>query len=173
MSPYTYPIQWSFWSHSSVSSLLQAKLKSWLTSASASAFYGFTPILIPQEQPPEALSGILKTSNADVLVTAAGSVPLQELLEQHPGLKQVIWVVERTSRHLDWNEVPEGVGGKAEIAVWHDNIEERKSSVSADLPTDDAEKPPPNLIFISQGKNYELVEFTHEVGSPSLLRVSR
>ncbi|KAL8894487.1 MAG: hypothetical protein Q9192_004283 [Flavoplaca navasiana] len=128
----------------------------------ASAFYGFTPILIPQEQPPETLSGILKTSRADALVTAAGSVPLQELLEQHSGLKQVVWVVERTSRHMDWNEVPEGVGGKAEIAVWHDIIEERKSSVSADLPTDDADKTPPNLIFISQGKNYELVEFTHE-----------
>ncbi|KAL8840765.1 MAG: hypothetical protein Q9176_003611 [Flavoplaca citrina] len=127
----------------------------------ASAFYGFTLILIPQEQPPEALNGILKTSHADTLVTAAGSVPLQELLEHYSGLKQVVWVVEPTSRHMDWNEVPEGVGGKAEIAVWHDIIEERKSSVSANLPTDDSEKPPPDLIFISQGKNYELVELTH------------
>ncbi|KAL9610412.1 MAG: hypothetical protein Q9204_009081, partial [Flavoplaca sp. TL-2023a] len=54
----------------------------------ASAFYGFTPILIPQEQPSEALSDIMKTSNKDTLIAAAGSVPLQELLEQHPGLKQ-------------------------------------------------------------------------------------
>lgn len=118
------------------------------------------------------MSNLLKTTDADTLITAAGSVPLQELLEQHPGLKQVVWVVERTSRHMDWNEVPEGVGGKAEIAVWQDVIEERKSSVSADLPTDNAEQPPPNVIFVSKRKDYELVEFTHGVGSPSVLRAS-
>ncbi|KAL8992927.1 MAG: hypothetical protein Q9169_006733 [Polycauliona sp. 2 TL-2023] len=131
----------------------------------ASAFFGFTPIIIPQEQSLETLSDILKTTHADTLVTAAGSISLQGLLEQHPGLNQVIWVVEQTSRHMDWNEIPEGVGGKAEIAVWHDIIEERKSSVSSDLPTNDAQKPPPNVITVSPStskKEYEVVEFTHQ-----------
>ncbi|KAL8848974.1 MAG: hypothetical protein Q9221_006005 [Calogaya cf. arnoldii] len=122
----------------------------------ASSFYGFVPIIVPQEEDLEALGDMLKTTHADTLITAAGSIPLQGLLEQHPGLKQVIWVVERTSRHMDWNEVPEGVGGKAEIAVWHDIVEEKKSSVSTDLPTN-KDFPPPNVIAVSQ---YEVVEFT-------------
>lgn len=118
---------------------------------------------------------MLKTTHADTLITAAGSVPLQGLLEQHPGLKQVIWVVERTSRHLDWNEVPEGVGGRAEIAVWHDIVEERKSLVSADLPADNAENPPTNVIAVSQSaskKKYEVVEFTQHVRSPPVPSIS-
>ncbi|KAL8687589.1 MAG: hypothetical protein Q9218_006284 [Villophora microphyllina] len=130
----------------------------------ASAFYGFTPILVPQGQSLENLSKIIKAANADALVTLAGSVPLQGLLEQYPDLKQVIWVVERTSRHMDWNEVPEGVGGKAEIAVWHDIIEERRSSVSTDLPSD---KDPTQIVAVSKvtsskDNGPKIVEFTQQ-----------
>ncbi|KAI4136793.1 MAG: hypothetical protein L6R39_007610, partial [Caloplaca ligustica] len=132
----------------------------------ASAFYGFTPILIPQRQSLEDLSKMLRAANADTLITAAGSVPLQGLLEQHPDLKQVIWVVERTSRHMEWNEVPEGVGGKAEIGVWHDIIEERRSSVSADLPQDTTGKEPTNFVVVSKnaanGQGFEVVDFTQQ-----------
>ncbi|KAL8772844.1 MAG: hypothetical protein Q9209_002189 [Squamulea sp. 1 TL-2023] len=131
----------------------------------ASAFYGFIPVLVPQEQPLESLGDMLKTTHADTLIAAAGSIPLRGLLAQHPGLKQVIWVVERTSRHMDWNEVPEGVGGNAEIAVWHDIIEERKALASAELLADNAEKPPSSIITISQDasrKVFEVVEFTHQ-----------
>ncbi|KAL8932327.1 MAG: hypothetical protein Q9216_006882 [Gyalolechia sp. 2 TL-2023] len=133
----------------------------------ASAFYGFNPILVPQEQSLDDLSKMLRTSNADVLVTAAGSVPLQGLLEQYPDLRQVIWVVEKTSRHMDWNEVPEGVGGKAEIAVWHDIIEEKRSSISTDPPADIPEKPPTNVTVISKNPSnpstgFEVVEFTQQ-----------
>lgn len=132
----------------------------------ASAYYGFTPILVPLGQSLEDLSSMLRAANADTLVTAAGSVPLQGLLEQHPDLKQVVWVVERTSRHMDWNEIPEGVGGKAEIAVWHDIVEERRSSVSADLPDG---KEPTNVVVISknasnQPDGFEVVHFTQQVG---------
>ncbi|KAL8751172.1 MAG: hypothetical protein Q9184_006148 [Pyrenodesmia sp. 2 TL-2023] len=133
----------------------------------ASAFYGFTPILVPQGQSLEDLSEMLRAADADTLITAAGSVPLQGLLEQYPNLKQVIWVVERSSRHMEWNEVPEGFGGKAEIAVWHDIIEDRRSSVSADLPSDSVEKAPTNILVMAdnasnQPAGFEMVEFTHQ-----------
>lgn len=136
-----------------------------MTWPKASAFYGFAPILISQGQSPESLSKILEAANADTLVALAGSVPLQGLLEQHPHLKQVLWVVERTSRHMDWNEVPEGVGGKTEIAVWHDIIEERRSSVSTDLPLD---KEPTKIVIVSKdasnkAESLEIVEFTQQV----------
>ncbi|KAL8711487.1 MAG: hypothetical protein Q9220_004145 [cf. Caloplaca sp. 1 TL-2023] len=133
----------------------------------ASAFYGFVPILLPQTQSPDTLGKMLKAANADTLILPAGSVALQGLLEQQPGLKQVIWVVERTSRHMDWNEVPEGVGGNADIAVWHDIIEERKSSVSADPPSNSDGKAPTNLIAIlekaaDKSNGFDVVEFTQE-----------
>ena len=67
---------------------------------------------------------------------------------------------------MDWNEVPEGVGGKAEIAIWHDIIEERISSAPAGLPTHNVEKPPPNVLSVSQSamtKGYQVVEFTQHV----------
>ncbi|KAL8644471.1 MAG: hypothetical protein Q9210_007240 [Variospora velana] len=130
----------------------------------ASAFYGFTPILVPQRQSLEDLSTMLKAASADTLITLAGSVPLQALLEQYSNLKQVVWVVEKTSRHMEWSEVPEGVGGKAEIAVWHDIIEERRSSVTGDLTN---EKEPTNVIVISKNAynmstGYEMVEITQQ-----------
>lgn len=138
-----------------------------LLTVTAAAFYGFTPVLVSLEQSLEGLSEILKAANADTLITAAGTVPLQGLLEQYPGLKQVVWVVERTSRHMDWNEVPEGVGGKAEIAVWHDIVEERRSSVSADLPSG---KEPTNIVTVSkssssQTEGFDTIEFTQQVQS--------
>ncbi|KAL8981336.1 MAG: hypothetical protein Q9177_005607 [Variospora cf. flavescens] len=130
----------------------------------ASAFYGFTPILVPQGQSLEDLSTMLKAASVDTLVTLAGSVPLQALLEQYPDLKQVVWVVEKTSRHMEWSEVPEGVGGKAEIAVWHDIIEERRSSVTGDLTND---KEPTNVIVISKNVSnlstgFDIVEITQQ-----------
>ncbi|KAL8727155.1 MAG: hypothetical protein Q9181_005810 [Wetmoreana brouardii] len=130
----------------------------------ASAFYGFTPILIPQGQSLESLGKALKIANAETLVTGAGSVPLQGLLEQYPELRQVIWVVEKTSRHMDWNEVPEGVGGRAEIAVWHDIIEERRASVTSELPSDRA---PTNVVVISKDASGQpaevgIAEFTQQ-----------
>lgn len=112
---------------------------------------------------------MLRAAKVDTLITAAGSVPLQGLLAQHPDLKQVVWVVERTSRHMEWNEVPEGVGGQAEIGVWHDIIEERRSSVSADFPPDTAGKEPTTVIVVSENASsqpdgFEVVEFPQQVG---------
>ena len=132
----------------------------------ASAFYGLTPILIPQQQSLDTLAGILVETKADILVAGAGSLPLQELLQKYPSLKQVIWVVERTSRHMDWNEVGEGEGGKAEIAVWHDIIDEKQTS--SELPGDIPEGTVTNVVMVTKDEwsamdSYELTEFTQAV----------
>lgn len=81
-----------------------------------------------------ALADILKKTQADVLVAAAGTISLKELVTLYSGLKQVIWVVERSSRHIDWNEVPEGIGGKADVSAWHDIVEQKESAL--ELPPD-------------------------------------
>ncbi|KAL9039628.1 MAG: hypothetical protein Q9214_004800, partial [Letrouitia sp. 1 TL-2023] len=133
----------------------------------ASAFYGFTAILIPQEQSLKDLGDVLASTKANTLVTAAGSVPLQALLEQHSGLREVIWVVERTSRHMEWNEVPEGVGGRADIGVWHEVIEERRHIVDSDLTSGLNDGSLSNIVMVSNNrkggpKNFDIVEFTQQ-----------
>ena len=94
-------------------------------------------------------------------------MPLKDLLRKYPSLKQMIWVVERTSRHMDWNEVPEGEGGKAEIAVWHDIVDE-KSPASSELPTELPGGILPNVTAVVEDgmsalDSYEIVEYTQEV----------
>ena len=132
----------------------------------ASAFYGLTPILIPQQKSLDTLAGILVETKADILVAGAGSLPLKELLPKYPNLKQVIWVVERTSRHMDWNEVAEGEGGKADIAVWHDIID--KGQASSELPDDVPGGTVTNVVMVTEDAwsamdSYELTEFTQAV----------
>ncbi|KAL6722350.1 hypothetical protein ACLMJK_001457 [Lecanora helva] len=132
----------------------------------AAIFYGLTPILVPQDQTLDTLAGILTETKADVLVAGAGAVPLNELLRKYPNLKQVVWVVARTSRHMDWNEVPEGEGGKADIAVWHDIIDE-KSSAFTDLPKDIPSGELPNVVMVAEDSmsaldSYEIVELTQK-----------
>lgn len=102
-------------------------------------------------------------TRSDILVAGAGSLPLKELLPKYPNLKQVIWVVERNSRHMDWNEVGEGEGGKAEIAVWHDIIDEKQhpSELPGDVPGDALS----NVVMVTEDAwsamdSYELTEFT-------------
>ena len=113
------------------------------------------------------VSNILKKANADCIVAAAGSLPLEGLLQMYPGLKHVIWVAERSSRHMDWNEVPEGVGGKAEIAVWHETVEEKRSSAFAELPSRSPDTVTPNIVTVSISKldtgKYDLIEFSQAV----------
>ena len=116
------------------------------------------------------MAKVLEESNADTFITQAGSVPLADLLDSAPSIKHVIWVVARTSRHLDWNEVPEGVGGKAEVSVWHDVIEEKSQSASNDLTALPSGNALQNVIFVSKDSvvtpdGLAIIEFTQKVVS--------
>lgn len=135
-----------------------------LAAVFAGAFYGFTPILIPYNQPHPALVQLLVNTGADAVVAEAGSIPLADVIRGAPGLRQIIWTVEKTSRHMDWSEVPEGIGGKIDVSVWHELVQDQQSSV-AELPSNSAK--PPGVVFLWQetvGKSAEIVEFTQQVG---------
>lgn len=129
----------------------------------AGAFYGFTPILIPYNQPHTALVELLLQTKADSLIAQAGSVPLADVTRGASGLRQIIWTVEKSSRHMDWSEVPEGIGGKIDVSVWHELVSDRKNG-TAQLPT--TTEKPPNVTFLWQettGKSAETVEFSQQV----------
>lgn len=126
----------------------------------AGAFYGFTPVLIPYNQPHKTLVELLNQTKVDSLIAEAGSLPLADVGKSVRGLRQVIWTVEKTSRHMDWNEVPEGIGGKIDVSVWHQIIQDHKAS-AATLPANEGAAP--NVVFLWQeavGKPAEVVEFT-------------
>lgn len=113
---------------------------------------------------------MLSRTKADALVAEAGSLPLADVSKAVPNLRQVIWVVEKTSRHVDWNEVPEGFGGKLDVAVWHELVEETKET--SELPEDAEGSVPPNIVTIWQNKIGEvgqIVELTQGVSRHDLI----
>lgn len=128
----------------------------------AGAFYDFVPILIPYNQPHQTLVELLVKTNADSLIAEAGSVPLADVGKAVSSLRQVIWTVEKTSRHVDWNVVPEGIGGKIDVSVWHQLVQDQQNG-SVELPQDAGKAQ--NVVFLWQegvGKPVEIVEFTQQ-----------
>jgi hypothetical protein len=70
--------------------------------------------------------------------------------------------VAKTSRHMDWNEVPEGIGGKIDVSVWHQLVQEQQDGAA--LPASAGKAP--GVVFLWQeavGKPAEIVEFTQQV----------
>jgi acyl-CoA synthetase (AMP-forming)/AMP-acid ligase II len=133
-----------------------------LASLFAGAFYGFTPILIPYNQPHPTLVELLIQTGADALIAEAGSLPLADLIKGGSGVRQIIWTVETSSRHMGWSEVPEGIGGKIDISVWHELVQDQHSGTIA-LPTTNEKAP--TVVFLWQeavGKPAEIVEFTQQ-----------
>ena len=131
----------------------------------ASSFYGFSPILIPYNQPYEIVIDLLKRTNAEHLIAQAGSLPLEDLTADVKSLKNVLWVVEPTSRHMDWHEVPSEIGGEVEVSVWHELVEEQGEKRDTTLPTT---YQPGNIITIWQRPDHgepDIVEFTQSVSN--------
>lgn len=132
----------------------------------AGAFYGFTPILVPYMQPHGRLSELLQQTGADSIIAQAGSFSLAAVSQDVPALRQVVWTVEKTSRHMDWSEIPDGIGGNVDVSVWHELVQDARHADHA-LPTDTAKAP--NVVFLWQGAvghPAQVVEFTQQVSLP-------
>ncbi|CAK4030973.1 AMP-extracellular domain-containing [Lecanosticta acicola] len=132
----------------------------------ACAFYGLSPVLLPFNLPHPKLYELLKATGADGLVCQAGTVPLDDLAEEVKSLRSLIWVVERTSRHMDWNGVPEGAEGRLSVGVWHDVVDESMKNASAEVPSNESGDTPRELITVWQSTTLtskpEIVSFSQE-----------
>jgi hypothetical protein len=137
-----------------------------LTAGLAASFYGLDIILIPYNQPQEKVVELLQKTKADSLIAQAGAIPFEPISKQCGSIKLVIWFVEHTSRHMDWTEVPEDVGGKIEVDAWHELVQNHQSVTSADLPNIKPEELG-KIVTIWQGRSgdAEIVEFTQKVCS--------
>lgn len=138
----------------------------------AAAFYRFTPILIPYNQPHPTLVELLQATGADSLIAQAGTIPLADVSRAVPGLRQIVWTVEKTSRHMDWSEVPEGIGGNVDVSVWHELVQDSKHTEDA-LPSGGAKAP--GVVFLWQeavGKPAEMVEFTQQASLSTTAKIN-
>lgn len=136
-----------------------------LTDNLACAFYGLTPILLPYNQPHPNVYKLVNDTAADALICAAGNLPLDHLAEQCQQLRCLTWVVEKTSRHMDWSGIPESASGRLTVSVWHDVVDEAKDTASADLPSNEQGEKPGDLIAVwqpttAQDAQADIVTFT-------------
>jgi hypothetical protein len=92
-------------------------------------------------------------------VTAAGVITPEQLSSGGLKLKNVIWVVEESSRHMDFKQDPNA-------SEWH-AIVEAAGSGTADLPWTFEEGQGPNVLVVSNAG--DVVEFDQKVGTPSPL----
>ena len=109
---------------------------------------------------------LLKATNAGSLICAAGNLPLDDLSQACPDVRLVTWVVEKTSRHMDWNGVPDSAKGRLSVGVWHDVVEENINTASSDLPSNDSGDAPGEIISVWQNindlsKTPTITTFTH------------
>jgi hypothetical protein len=90
-------------------------------------------------------------------------VPLELVSSNVKSVKQVIWFVEKTSRQMDWTEVPEAIGGSIEVDAWHELVENHQDVSSANLPQLKNEELG-KVVTIWQAKtgDFEVIEFTQQ-----------
>lgn len=73
-------------------------------------------------------------------------------------MKQLIWVVDDGSKHLDWNEVPTGTGGAVNVSTWSDILQDQEPSAGTELPVIERTTVPKDILaFWPSG---ELVRYT-------------
>ena len=129
----------------------------------ACAFYNLTAIILPFDQTDDAVISMLRRSAADTVITAPGSFPFDTVMKSYPSLRQLIWVVDEGSKHMDWNEVPQGTGGKVNVSTWQEVVTEYPVDAGKELPSVEDQKEPRDVTIFWQSKPgtpEEMVRFT-------------
>ncbi|KAK3297488.1 uncharacterized protein B0H64DRAFT_319031 [Chaetomium fimeti] len=129
----------------------------------ACAFYDLTAVILPFDEPVDAIISMLRRSAADTVVTAPGSFPFDVVVNSYPALRQLIWVVDEGSKHMDWNEVPQGTGSSVNVSTWQDIINDSPVDAGKNLPRLDEQEAPRDVTVFWQskpGQQEEMVRFT-------------
>ncbi len=108
-------------------------------------------------------------ANADFLIASAGTIPYADLKQESQKVRHILWVVEKSSRHMDWKQ------SSRNVSMWHQIVELRSQIVSSDLPANSEGEELPNIITIWQNEpktSGELVALTQKVHFPIYCRCS-
>jgi len=122
-------------------------------------------VLVPHNLTTDLLTAHLLEVKPDFLIAEAGAVDVEAVIAACSSLRHIIWVVKGSNRQMDWNVIPEGTGGKVEVVVWHELIDERKTLTSSDVPPVDKESSvqPLSTFWAADEGVGQLVEYTSEV----------
>ncbi|KAL2176330.1 uncharacterized protein P884DRAFT_260867 [Thermothelomyces heterothallicus CBS 202.75] len=129
----------------------------------ACAFYNLTAVILPFDEPADAVLSMLRRSAADTVVTAPGSFPFDAVANSYPSLRQLIWVVDEGSKHLDWNEIPQGTGGSVSVSTWQEIVNDGPVDAGKELPPLEGQKEPRDITVFWKprpGQQEEMVRFT-------------
>ncbi|KAL8357242.1 hypothetical protein RB598_002196 [Gaeumannomyces tritici] len=129
----------------------------------ACAFHNLTAIILPFNKSEEAVLSMLRRSAADTVVALPGSFPFDAVVKNYPALRNVVWVADDGTRHMDWNEVPKGTGGAVNVSTWHDIVAEQPVDAGRDLPAVEGQKEARDVTIFWQskpGEMEEMVRFT-------------
>ncbi|KAI2622105.1 hypothetical protein GGS26DRAFT_567730 [Hypomontagnella submonticulosa] len=124
----------------------------------ACSFYNLTAVLLPFDQPEDTVISMLQRSGADTVVTAPGAFPFDNAVKSYPGLRHLIWVVDEGNKHLDWNEVPKGMGGSVNVSTWQDILNDNPVDAGTELPEVDPKAEIQDVIIFWQSKPGDLEE---------------
>ncbi|KAH8664106.1 hypothetical protein BX600DRAFT_381630 [Xylariales sp. PMI_506] len=131
----------------------------------ACSFYDLSAIVLPFDQSEQVIVSMLQRSGADTVITAPGAFPFDKVVKSYPVLTQLIWVADEGSSHMDWNEVPEGMGGKVNVSTWQDILNDSPVASGTELPASSDGKEPKDVIFFWPAKSgalEELVQFSQK-----------
>ncbi|KAL2143226.1 hypothetical protein VTI28DRAFT_230 [Corynascus sepedonium] len=129
----------------------------------ACAFYNLTAVILPFDEPADAVLSMLRRSAADTVVTAPGSFPFDAVVKSYPSLRQLVWVVDEGSKHMDWNEVPQGTGSSVNVSTWQEIVNDSPVDAGKELPPLEGQKEPRDITVFwksKPGQQEELVRFT-------------
>lgn len=117
---------------------------------------------MPYDQPAPAVTDMLERSGADTMIAAVGTLPFDAVTKEYAGLKNLFWVVDPGSKHLDWDELPKGTSGLY-VNTWQEIMAAEKATVTSDLPPLSC-TPTKNILMFwlpETGEPGEMVEYTH------------
>lgn len=97
-----------------------------------------------------------------MLVGEAGAVDLTVVAKGNEQLKQVIWVTKQGSSHMDWNEVPAGIGKGLGVSVWHELVEDKRVLSDTEVPPLDPKSQTPSITSLWPSTG-EFIEYKPEV----------
>jgi len=129
----------------------------------ACAFYDLAAVILPFDQSEDVVISMLRRAEVDTVVTAPGVFPFESVVKSYPALRQLIWVVDPGSEHLNWNDIPQGES-KVSVFTWQDIVKESPQDAGKTLPPLEGQKPPRDitLFWLSQRPfRDEMVTFTH------------
>jgi hypothetical protein len=93
-------------------------------------------------------------------------LPLDDLTKAVQKLKLLTWVVESTSKHMDWNGIPDHAQGRLSVSVWHDVVEDNKATATTQLPGNEGLSKAADVVLVWQHAdpaiNPEIVTMSQE-----------